>query len=1171
MKSPFHYHRSPASGPASGTTHSSPSFRLLVLAFLTLFVAAGTITGATRQTYAQAVAPQSDEFNATTFTAPFQVTCAPAAAAPCPDAQGAHTWSLDSYQPGQLQIWTQPGTLGGPGSTPGTARNLFLQPFNSSTDWTAVTRLSFPAGTASGGSSGQLAGILVYQDDQNYLFVARHIDSGTASSLQFVQDAGGQMTSTSLPEVPGAPSTVYLSLKKAGDVYQAFFSYDGTTFAPVPLSAQTTSPEVYTARYATPRLGLFAIGGSSSDAGLVAANFDWFHLALATPPTPTATSTPAPTATPSPAPTATSTPTVVTTSPSSAQPGATFLVGGSGYAPGETVEVRAPFPLYNGNTLTVTRTTAAGASGTLSPVSFPVPQGARQTSVRITATGVSSNRSGSATLVVAYHPAISVTGVVPPGGTVHVTGHGFVAQTPVKVSVTAATSSGATATRTVSVTSDGTGRFQTSLTLPTTTRPGRYQVTAVDSAGSIRASGEVAVALSPTLSLSKASVLPGGTVTVTGAGFTAGIPVTVSATFPLYGGGNRTVTATTTTSRGGAFSAKLTVPAQAASGSVTIVARTSARAIQQHLLVRPLAPAISASPAVLLPGTATVIHGTGYLPGSTIHVSIPVKLLSGASSTLTAVAVTNGQGAFSVKVSVPANVQGGTYTATARGSLSGRSARATLGVTKLAPSIVVAPSALAPGAQTTVTGFGFAAGSTITLSISGRALGTATTDATGHFSVQVTVPQDMPSGTTTLTAVSSSGVRATSSLALSRSIARRFYFASIYTGHQENLDLFNPGSIQARVTITYQLTTGQTRTKTVTIKPHSRYTENVNGDLGPGVSTAAVVAGDVPIVASRVAYRGSGGTVAPGASAPATTWYFANGNTSHNYVEYIAIQNPNGQPAQVTLHILPTHRAAFTEYRTVRPTSRLTIKLNRFVHDAVGVVVTSNTPVVANRTMRIFHGVTSKIGAPAPKPSWYFADGPASAQSHNWIGVTNPSGHAVYLTLHAFNSFGSQVGAVKQWLKPNARVGYLINKIAGSPAVAVSVQASGPVVAEQMTYADRNHDQYTTTFGTAPTATSWAFAAVNTAAGQSDTLSLFNPGQAALPIVIQFMDSNGTVTSRTYVVGPMAHRRIDVASVMPSAQLGLLVTSNQPFAALNRYTFNRGMGGDTSTGIATSK
>jgi len=130
---------------------------------------------------------------------------------------------------------------------------------------------------------------------------------------------------------------------------------------------------------------------------------------------------------------------------------------------------------------------------------------------------------------------------------------------------------------------------------------------------------------------------------------------------------------------------------------------------------------------------------------------------------------------------------------------------------------------------------------------------------------------------------------------------------------------------------------------------HAGYTRDVNADLGNHVSAAASVASDVPIAASRVNYQGTDGAVSPGSPSPSTLWYFANGNTSHGYSEYLAIQNPNPGPVQVRVQLLPTHRRAFTVVRTMAATSRITLKLNHFVTDAVGVIVRSNGPVVVNR------------------------------------------------------------------------------------------------------------------------------------------------------------------------------------------------------------------------------
>jgi hypothetical protein len=164
------------------------------------------------------------------------------------------------------------------------------------------------------------------------------------------------------------------------------------------------------------------------------------------------------------------------------------------------------------------------------------------------------------------------------------------------------------------------------------------------------------------------------------------------------------------------------------------------------------------------------------------------------------------------------------------------------------------------------------------------------------------------------------------------------------------------------------------------------------------------------------------------------------------------------------------------------------------------------------------------------------------------------------------------VGTVKKWLNPNARVGFLMNRIAGRTDVAVAVEASGGIVAEQMTYSNNHHDASTAAFGTTTPGKSWAFAAADASAaqGEQDHLNLFNPNLTPIPVVVEFMDAGGHTTSRTYVVGPMAHHRIDVGSVVPGAQVGIVATSNSPFVALNRYSFNGGRAAGVSTGIAGS-
>lgn len=1149
-------------GSLNMPTHAWTRVLVAVLLVLTLSVGGWLTTGAGRG-YAQTSSPQSDEFNSPSFTAPFSVICAANATPPCPD-QSSTTWSVDASDSGQLRIWTLPGTLIGSANN---ARNLVLQPFDPGSDWTARTLMTFPANTATVVADGQTAGELIYQNDDNFLFVARTFDPAVGSRLEFVQEVAGQTQTAYAAEPANTPAQVYLRLTKAGTLYSAAYSYDGQTYVPIPAGPSSLG---YTASYTSPRVGLFAFGGTAATAGTsaVAANFDWFRVSPTTVP---ATATPSPTATPV-TPTATSVPTsaTLTASPTSGAPGSSISVSGSGFLPGETVTVHAGFPLYSGNTLDATKTVTADANGAFAPVSITIPQGAQAGPVTATAAGSSSHRSGQTTLTVAYSPQLSVSPTTaPPGRSVNVTGQGFVANTSVHVSITTTNTSGANTTRSVNTTADGTGAFQTSITVPSDARPATYTVTATDTAGNVHASTRLAVALHPTVSLSAASALPGNTVTVHGTGFSAHALITVSGTFPLYGGGTRTVSATVTTSSAGSFTTRLSIPSRAAAGPVSITAQGPHGRAQRALTVGNLSPTVWLSSGTVLPGSTITVHGSGYLPNSKVDVTMPVRLTSGASSTLAASVVTNGQGAFSLSFHVPSNVAGGTYSVQARSEVSGRAPSTRLTVARLAPSIVAVPATAIPGTQVTVNGFGFAAGSQVTVSLASQAVGTATTNASGQFTLKVTVPSSLASGTYTLSAVAASGRRAAASLLVNRTVSTHFYFAALYTGHSEYLAMFNPSGTRARATITYQLTTGAVRSKVVEINPHTRLTESVNADLGSGVSAAASVAADVPIAVSRIAYRGTDGVVVPGTSSPSTIWYFANGNTSHGYVEYIAIQNSGHGPVQAVLHIAPTHHPAFNEYVTVGPTSRRTVKINNYVKDAVGVTVTSNGPVVVNRTIRIHHGITSKIGVTSPQTSWYFAGGVQSPNARHWIGVMNPSGHSVYVTLRAYNTTGIQVGIRQRWLKPYARAGYLMNKVAHQTDVAVAVQSSSPVVAEQTTFVASTHDASTDTFGTSSPAKSWMFAAVNTvaASGQSDYLDLFNPGSSVIPIAVQFMDASGRVVGRTYLVGPLSHERIDVGSVMPNDQLGIVAASSAPFVALNRYRFNNGLGADTSAGI----
>lgn len=238
--------------------------------------------------------PAGDEFNTSAFQAPFTAFCDGYASRPCPDAQAAYKWNLNQESPGQLRIWTQPGSLlitNASGSN--NARNLILQSANAGADYTTTTRLTFPANASSVNSLGQTAGILVYQDDYNFIYACRTFDVG-GSQLQFAQVIKGGASIIALPE-QSIPQTVYLRIVKSGTTYSGYYSYDNGTFSPITLSSGTSNltpgldpivtatPQTgvsYLASYSAPRVGLFAWGGPAVGASYsqYAADFDWFRV-----------------------------------------------------------------------------------------------------------------------------------------------------------------------------------------------------------------------------------------------------------------------------------------------------------------------------------------------------------------------------------------------------------------------------------------------------------------------------------------------------------------------------------------------------------------------------------------------------------------------------------------------------------------------------------------------------------------------------------------------------------------------------------------------------------------------------------------------------------------------------------------------------------------------------
>ena len=108
--------------------------------------------------------------------------------------------------------------------------------------------------------------LLVYQDDDNYVSIAREYLS-KLWQLQMVKEIGGT------PETirkSFSLTTTYLKLEKSCDAYTGYYSADGTTW---------TKMGSFTAKLSNPRIGLSAQSGiyeAGGSFGQIPADFDWF-------------------------------------------------------------------------------------------------------------------------------------------------------------------------------------------------------------------------------------------------------------------------------------------------------------------------------------------------------------------------------------------------------------------------------------------------------------------------------------------------------------------------------------------------------------------------------------------------------------------------------------------------------------------------------------------------------------------------------------------------------------------------------------------------------------------------------------------------------------------------------------------------------------------------------
>ncbi len=366
-----------------------------------------------------------------------------------------------------------------------------------------------------------------------------------------------------------------------------------------------------------------------------------------------------------------------------------------------------------------------------------------------------------------------------------------------------------------------------------------------------------------------------------------------------------------------------------------------------------------------------------------------------------------------------------------------------------------------------------------------------------------------------------------------------FYFAEGYTGpgFREYLCLGNPAGTPVKVKVTYLFQDGTSVEKTYDVPALSRFTADVNTEVGPDKDVSIKCEAASSFVAERPMYfeyqgRGgswTGGSDAVGASLPSTSWYFAEGYTGPGFDEWVCVLNPWGSEAHLTFNFQTQEDGLVVPTGTykVPAHSRGTFKANDLLEGKsyqTSLKLVSDVPVVAERPMYFEYSGTGSwgwtgghdvMGVPMLARDYYFAEGTTRSGFEQWLTLQNPG--TAEITVNAVYQLGEGTPIPKEYKVAAGfrKTIYVPDEVGTEKDVSVHLTSASDFLAERPMYFDyQGTGSWGWTgghcvIGAVAQGTAWFFAEGYTGAGFEEWLCIQNPGAAAAHVSITYYPQGG--------------------------------------------------------------
>jgi hypothetical protein len=263
----------------------------------------------------------------------------------------------------------------------------------------------------------------------------------------------------------------------------------------------------------------------------------------------------------------------------------------------------------------------------------------------------------------------------------------------------------------------------------------------------------------------------------------------------------------------------------------------------------------------------------------------------------------------------------------------------------------------------------------------------------------------------------------------------------------------NPNSTDASCDLTYMIEGAGPVTVTKTVEANSRATFNMADDIGAEDASIRVES-DIPVIPERAMYRNNRreGHDSIGTTAPASSYYLAEGTTGWGFTTYVLIQNPQGGQNSVNVtYMTDTGPVPHPENPIVMPAnSRKTIRVNDFLASRdFSTRVDGDQPIIAERAMYWDNGTGEachdSIGMSAPHNTFYLPDGCVGSDVETWTLVQNPNATSVDITVTYLSGTGAAPVSFTDSVPGNSRKTYNMadEGVTGQAGIVVTCDTAG--------------------------------------------------------------------------------------------------------------------------------